>query len=86
MHIESSNGYLVATLPNDVGVVWLKGSHTANVYDGWNSTNPIDCFTFAFEKNKIISHGHSRKDSNCTSRTGRNEQEQWKRMEKAGKE
>lgn len=52
MHIESSNGYLVATLPNDVGVVWLKGSHTANVYDGWNSTNPIDCFTFAFEKNR----------------------------------
>jgi hypothetical protein len=33
----------------------------------------IKSFTFAFEKNKIISHGHSRKDSNCTSGTGRNE-------------
>lgn len=52
MHITSSNGYLVATLENDTGVVWLKGSHTANVYQGWNSTNAIDCFTFAFEKNR----------------------------------
>jgi hypothetical protein len=52
MKIQSSNGYLVATLPNDTGVVWLKGSHTANVYQGWKSTNAIDCFTFAFEKNR----------------------------------
>jgi hypothetical protein len=22
------------------------------VYQGWKSTNPIDCFTFAFEKNR----------------------------------
>lgn len=51
MHIESSNGYLVATLPNKVGVVWQKGSHYANIYQGWESTNPIDCFTFAWEKN-----------------------------------
>jgi hypothetical protein len=52
MKIESSNGYLVASLPNNVGVVWLKGSHTANVYHGWKSTNAIDCFTFAFEKDR----------------------------------
>jgi hypothetical protein len=52
MRIESSKDYMTAILPNDVGVVWLKGSHTANVYQGWNSTNPIDCFTFAFEKNR----------------------------------
>ena len=52
MRIESSKEYMTAILPNDVGVVWLKGSHTANVYQGWNSTNPIDCFTFAFEKNR----------------------------------
>ena len=51
MKIESSKEYMTAILPNDVGVVWLKGSHTANVYDGWNSTNPVDCFTFAWEKN-----------------------------------
>ena len=50
MKIESSKEYMTAILPNDVGVVWLKGSHTANVYDGWNSTNPVDCFTFAWEK------------------------------------
>jgi hypothetical protein len=52
MKIESTKDYMTAILPNDVGVVWLKGSHTANVYQGWNSTNPIDCFTFAFEKNR----------------------------------
>lgn len=52
MRIQSSNGYLVATLENDIGVVWLKGSHTANVYQGYNSPNAIDCFTFAFEKNR----------------------------------
>jgi hypothetical protein len=52
MKIESSQDYMTAILPNDVGVVWLKGSHTANVYQGWKSTNPIDCFTFAFEKNR----------------------------------
>jgi hypothetical protein len=33
-------------------VVWAKGSHYANVYEGWNSPNNIDCFSFAFEKNK----------------------------------
>ena len=51
MKIESSKEYMTAILPNDVGVVWLKGSHTANVYQGWKSTNAIDCFTFAWEKN-----------------------------------
>ena len=51
MHITSSNGYLVANLPNDIGIVWDKGSHYANIYQGWNSTNPIDCFSFAWEKN-----------------------------------
>jgi hypothetical protein len=43
---------MVAHLPNDIGVVWAKGSHYANVYEGWNSPNNIDCFSFAFEKNK----------------------------------
>lgn len=52
MRIESSKDYMTAILPNDVGVVWLKGSHTANIYQGWTSRNPIDCFTFAFEKNR----------------------------------
>lgn len=52
MRIESSKDYMTAILPNDVGVVWLKGSHTANIYQGWKSRNPIDCFTFAFEKNR----------------------------------
>lgn len=52
MRIESSKDYLTAILPNDVGVVWLKGSHTANIYQGWESRSPIDCFTFAFEKNR----------------------------------
>jgi hypothetical protein len=52
MQITSSTDYMTAHLPNDIGVVWLKGSHTANVYQGWKSTNPIDCFTFAFEKNR----------------------------------
>ena len=51
MKIESSNGYMVATIAKNTGVVWLKGSHTANVYEGWNSTNAVDCFTFAWEKN-----------------------------------
>ena len=52
MKIESSKDYMTATLPNDVGVVWCKGSHYANIYEGWNSTNPIDCFSFAWEKNR----------------------------------
>lgn len=52
MKIESSQDYMTAILPNDTGVVWLKGSHTANVYQGWKSPNAIDCFTFAFEKNR----------------------------------
>lgn len=52
MRIDSSGDHFVATLPNNVGVVWYKGSHTANVYQGWDSTNPIDCFTFAFQKNR----------------------------------
>jgi hypothetical protein len=33
-------------------VVWAKGSHYANVYQGCDSPNNIDCFSFAFEKNK----------------------------------
>jgi hypothetical protein len=52
MKIYSSPDYLTAHLPNDIGVVWFKGSHYANIYDGWNSPNPVDCFSFAFEKNK----------------------------------
>ena len=51
MQIKSSADYMTATLPNDVGVVWYKGSHYANIYEGWNSPNPIDCFSFAWEKN-----------------------------------
>jgi hypothetical protein len=43
---------MVAHLPNDIGVVWAKGSHYANVYEGWDSPNNVDCFSFAFEKNK----------------------------------
>ena len=50
MKIESSKEYMTAILPNDVGVVWLKGSHTANVYNYLN--NELDVFTFSFEKNK----------------------------------
>ena len=52
MHITSSQDYMTATLPNDVGVVWYKGSHYANIYEGFNSPNPIDCFSFAWEKNR----------------------------------
>ena len=52
MNITSSADYMTATLPNDVGIVWYKGSHYANVYEGFNSPNPIDCFSFAFEKNR----------------------------------
>ena len=52
MKITSSADYMTATLPNDVGVVWQKGSHYANIYEGWNSPNPIDCFSFAWEKNR----------------------------------
>lgn len=52
MNIKSSADYMTATLPNDVGVVWYKGSHYANVYEGFNSPNPIDCFSFAWEKNR----------------------------------
>ena len=52
MKIYSKEHHMVAHLPNDIGVVWFKGSHYANVYDGWRSVNPIDCFSFAFEKNK----------------------------------
>ena len=52
MNITSSADYMTATLPNDVGVVWYKGSHYANVYEGFNSPNPIDCFSFAWEKNR----------------------------------
>ena len=52
MHITSSTDYMTATLPNDVGVVWYKGSHYANVYEGFNSPTPIDCFSFAWDKNK----------------------------------
>ena len=51
MQITSSADYMTAHLPNDIGVVWHKGSHYANIYEGWNSTNPIDCFSFAWEKN-----------------------------------
>jgi len=51
MKIYSSNNYLTAHLPNDIGVTWLKGSHTANVWDGWKSVNAVDCFSFAWEKN-----------------------------------
>ena len=52
MKIYSMEHHMVAHLPNDVGVVWEKGSHYANVYDGWKSVNNVDCFSFAFEKNK----------------------------------
>ena len=52
MNITSSTDYMTAKLPNDIGVVWFKGSHYANIYDGWNSPNPVDCFSFAFEKNR----------------------------------
>jgi hypothetical protein len=49
MKIYSSPKYLVAHLPNDIGVVWRKGSHYANTYDGWTSTNPVDAFSFGWE-------------------------------------
>ena len=52
MKIYSTRDYMTAHLENDIGVVWFKGSHYANVYDGWNSPNNVDCFSFAFEKNK----------------------------------
>ena len=52
MKIYSTRDHMTAHLENDIGIVWLKGSHTANVYDGWKSTNPVDCFTFAFEKDR----------------------------------
>ncbi len=52
MKITSIKDHMVAKIGNDMGVVWLKGSHTANVYQGWNSPNAVDCFTFAFEKNR----------------------------------
>ena len=52
VNITSSTDYITAKLPNDIGVVWFKGSHYANIYDGWNSPNPVDCFSFAFEKNR----------------------------------
>ena len=51
MQITSSPEYMTAQLPNDIGVVWRKGSHYANIYEGWTSTNPTDCFSFAWEKN-----------------------------------
>ena len=52
MKIYSTRDHMTAHLENDIGVVWFKGSNYANVYDGWNSPNPVDCFSFAFEKNK----------------------------------
>ena len=52
MVIISTEDHMVAHLPNDIGVVWFKGSHTANVYDGWGSVNNVDCFSFSFEKNE----------------------------------
>ena len=30
-------------------IEWIKGSHTANIY---TIRGNVDCFTFAFEKNK----------------------------------
>lgn len=51
MRIDSNGDTLVATLPESVGVVWNRGSHYANVYSGWESHNPINCFSFAWEKN-----------------------------------
>jgi hypothetical protein len=52
MVIYSTDTHVVAHLPNDIGVVWQKGSHTANVYDGWSSTNNVDCFSFSYEKDE----------------------------------
>ena len=52
MKIYSMEHHMVAHLPNDIGVVWFKGSHYANVYDGWGSVNNVDCFSFSFEKNE----------------------------------
>lgn len=52
MKIYSTREYMTAHLDNDVGVVWFKGSHHANIYDGWDSPNAVDCFSFAWEKNK----------------------------------
>ena len=51
MQITSSADYMTAHLSNDIGVVWFKGSHYANIYDGWYSPNPVYCFSFAWEKN-----------------------------------
>ncbi len=52
MHITSSPEYLTAQITDSLGVVWYKGSHYANVYEGFTSTNPIDCFSFAWEKDR----------------------------------
>jgi hypothetical protein len=49
LKIYSSPKYLTAQISKYKGVVWRKGSHYANVYEGWGSTNPVDTFSFGWE-------------------------------------
>ena len=44
-----SNGERMLAICQDYTVEWYIGSHTANVTNG---RGDIDCFTFAWEKNR----------------------------------
>lgn len=50
MRIISKGDSMIATaLPNNIWHKWTKGSHTVNV---WKGGKEIDCYTFAWEKNR----------------------------------
>ena len=50
MRIISKPSFIVATFPaTGVWHKWDKGSHTVNV---WQGGTEIDCYTFAWEKDK----------------------------------
>jgi hypothetical protein len=49
LKIYSSPLFLTAKVSEDKGIIWRKGSHYANIYHGWNSTNPVDAFSFGWE-------------------------------------
>lgn len=50
MRIISKSDCMIATFPaTGVWHKWDKGSHTVNV---WQGGHEIDCYTFAWEKNK----------------------------------
>lgn len=50
MRIISKRDRMIATaLPNNEWHMWTKGTHTVNV---WRGGTEIDCYTFAWEKNK----------------------------------